>query len=101
AMKPRLLICDEITSALDVSVQAAVIDLLMDLKRDGLSMLFITHNLPLVAEMAESIIIMKNGAITESGATERVLTAPRDSYTRMLLEAAPRVDRQPMPIPAL
>ncbi|ASW10863.1 peptide ABC transporter ATP-binding protein (plasmid) [Rhizobium sp. 11515TR] len=91
AMDPRLLICDEITSALDVSVQASVVDLLMELKRDGLSMLFITHNLPLVSEIAESIIIMKNGVVAESGNTAQVLRSPQDEYSRMLLDAAPRV----------
>ncbi|SCB58617.1 peptide/nickel transport system ATP-binding protein [Rhizobium aethiopicum] len=94
AMNPHLLICDEITSALDVSVQAAVVDLLMELKRDGLSMLFITHNLPLVSEIAESIVIMKNGLVTECGSTTQVLRSPQDEYTRLLLEAAPRVQAQ-------
>ncbi len=93
AMNPHLLICDEITSALDVSVQAAVVDLLQDLKRDGLSMLFITHNLPLVSEIAGSIIIMKNGVVAESGNASHVLRSPQDEYTRMLLDAAPRVVR--------
>ncbi|NKE91081.1 ABC transporter ATP-binding protein [Rhizobium sp. BGM003] len=91
AMDPDLLICDEITSALDVSVQAAVIDLLMELKRDGLSMLFITHNLPLVSEIAESIIILKNGEVVERGSAAGVLRAPRHEYTKLLLDAAPRV----------
>ncbi|RVD57667.1 ABC transporter ATP-binding protein [Mesorhizobium sp. M2D.F.Ca.ET.185.01.1.1] len=92
AVKPKLLVCDEITSALDVSVQAAVVELLLDLKKDGLAMLFITHNLPLVSEIAQSIIIMKDGSIVEAGRTNEVLRSPKHSYTRMLLEAAPRLD---------
>ncbi|RUX52725.1 ABC transporter ATP-binding protein [Mesorhizobium sp. M4A.F.Ca.ET.050.02.1.1] len=92
AVKPKLLVCDEITSALDVSVQAAVVELLLDLKRDGLAMLFITHNLPLVSEIAESIIIMKDGSIVEAGRTNDVLRSPKHSYTGMLLDAAPRLN---------
>ncbi|RUW78451.1 ABC transporter ATP-binding protein [Mesorhizobium sp. M4B.F.Ca.ET.215.01.1.1] len=92
ALKPKLLVCDEITSALDVSVQAAVVELLLDLKKDGLAMLFITHNLPLVSEIAQSIIIMKDGNIVEAGRTSEVLHSPQHRYTRMLLEAAPRLN---------
>jgi peptide/nickel transport system ATP-binding protein len=93
ATKPKVMVCDEITSALDVSIQAAVIELLLDLKNDGLSMLFITHNLPLVSKIAESIIIMKDGKIVESGKTEAVLTDPEHEYTQMLLAAAPVLRR--------
>ncbi|PBC03821.1 peptide ABC transporter ATP-binding protein [Mesorhizobium sp. WSM3860] len=92
AMKPKLLVCDEITSALDVSVQAAVVELLLDLKKDGLAMLFITHNLPLVSEIAQSIIILKDGNIVEAGKTNEVLRSPQDLYTKMLLGAAPRLN---------
>jgi peptide/nickel transport system ATP-binding protein len=92
-MKPRLLVCDEITSALDVSVQSAIVDLLRKLKEEGLAMLFITHNLPLVSEIAQTVLIMKDGNIVESGSTHRVLCAPQDAYSRMLLAAAPRMDR--------
>lgn len=93
ATKPRLLVCDEITSALDVSVQAAVIDLLLDLKKDGLAMLFITHNLPLVSEIAETVAIMKGGRIVEIDQTADVLKSPQNEYTKSLLAAAPRLDR--------
>jgi peptide/nickel transport system ATP-binding protein len=89
ATKPKLLICDEVTSSLDVSVQAAVVELLVELKTAGLSMLFITHNLPLVSEMAETIVIMKNGEMVETGKTDDVLSAPEHEYTKMLLAAAP------------
>jgi peptide/nickel transport system ATP-binding protein len=96
AMSPRLLICDEITSALDVSVQATVVELLTELKNDGLSMLFITHNLPLITDLAEFTLIMKDGGIVESGTTLDILSRPRDDYTRMLLAAAPRLDTTPV-----
>lgn len=91
AMSPRLLICDEITSALDVSVQATVVELLTELKNDGLSMLFITHNLPLITDLAEFTLIMREGRIVEDGKTTDMLSRPRDDYTRMLLAAAPRL----------
>jgi peptide/nickel transport system ATP-binding protein len=91
AMSPRLLICDEITSALDVSVQATVVELLTELKNDGLSMLFITHNLPLITDLAEFTLIMREGRIVENGKTIDLLSRPRDDYTRMLLAAAPRL----------
>jgi peptide/nickel transport system ATP-binding protein len=91
AMSPRLLICDEITSALDVSVQATVVELLTELKNDGLSMLFITHNLPLITDLAEFTLIMREGRIVENGKTIDMLSRPRDDYTRMLLAAAPRL----------
>jgi peptide/nickel transport system ATP-binding protein len=91
AMSPRLLICDEITSALDVSVQATVVELLTELKNDGLSMLFITHNLPLITDLAEFTLIMREGRIVENGKTIDMLSRPQDDYTRMLLAAAPRL----------
>jgi peptide/nickel transport system ATP-binding protein len=90
AAKPDLLVCDEVTSALDVSVQAAVLELLTELQRElGLSMLFITHNLGVVACVADSVLVMDRGRVCESGAVGRVLTDPGDDYTRRLLAAAP------------
>jgi peptide/nickel transport system ATP-binding protein len=71
-------------------VQAAVLELLQELRRDlHLSMLFITHNLGVVACIADSVLVMDHGRICEAGAVDTVLTAPRDDYTRRLLEAAP------------
>jgi peptide/nickel transport system ATP-binding protein len=88
--KPDLLICDEVTSALDVSVQAAVIELLQELQRDlRLSMLFITHNLGVVASIADSVLVMEQGSLCESGTVTEVLTMPSHDYTRRLLSAAP------------
>jgi peptide/nickel transport system ATP-binding protein len=90
AAQPDLLICDEITSALDVSVQAAVLELLQDLRRDlRLSMLFITHNLGVVACIADAVLVMEHGSIRESGRVDTVLSAPDHDYTRRLLQAAP------------
>ena len=90
AAQPDLLICDEVTSALDVSVQAAVLELLQDLQRDlRLSMLFITHNLGVVACIADSVLVMDRGSLCETGTVAQVLTMPRHDYTRRLLSAAP------------
>jgi peptide/nickel transport system ATP-binding protein len=88
--QPDLLICDEITSSLDVSVQAAVLELLQDLRRDlHLSMLFITHNLGVVASIADTVLVMERGSLCETGSVDEVLSAPSNDYTRSLLEAAP------------
>ncbi|HYX86759.1 MAG TPA: ABC transporter ATP-binding protein [Gaiellales bacterium] len=90
AAKPDLLVCDEVTSALDVSVQAAVLELLSELRRDlRLSMLFITHNLGVVACIADSVLVMDQGALCEAGRVREVLATPADEYTRRLLSAAP------------
>jgi peptide/nickel transport system ATP-binding protein len=90
AAKPDLLICDEVTSALDVSVQAAVVELLQELQRDlGLSMLFITHNLGVVACIADTVLVMNQGTVCEAGSVGEVLSTPSDDYTRRLLSAAP------------
>ncbi len=89
AVKPRVLVCDEPTSALDVSVQAQILNLLADLQRDeGLSMLFITHNLAAVGYLAHRVAVMKEGKIIETGATRDILTRPQHPYTQSLLAAA-------------
>jgi peptide/nickel transport system ATP-binding protein len=85
-----LLICDEVTSALDVSVQAAVLELLQELRRElQLSMLFITHNLGVVACIADSVLVLDRGVICEGGAVDKILNEPAHDYTRRLLDAAP------------
>jgi peptide/nickel transport system ATP-binding protein len=90
--KPSVLICDEITSALDVLVQAAVVELLLELQRDlGLSMLFVTHNLPLVRSLAQHVAVMADGKIVEFGPTEHVLTNPDQEYTKRLLADTPSI----------
>jgi peptide/nickel transport system ATP-binding protein len=92
AAKPDLLICDEVTSALDVSVQAAVLEVLQELQRElRLSMLFITHNLGVVACIADFVLVMDHGSLCETGSVAQVLSAPSHDYTRRLLSAAPRL----------
>jgi len=91
--KPEVLVCDEVTSALDVLVQAAIVDLLADLQSDlGLAMLFVTHNLPLVRSIADRTAVMADGRIVEVGPTEAVLTRPEQEYTRRLLADTPQIN---------
>lgn len=92
-LEPRFILCDEITSALDVSVQAGILRLLRRLvDEDGLGMLFITHNMGVVEYLADRMAVMHQGRLVESGATQNVLRAPREDYTRALLAAVPRLD---------
>jgi peptide/nickel transport system ATP-binding protein len=91
--KPSILICDEVTSALDVSVQAAIVELLGSLQRDlGLSMVFVTHNLPLVRSIAQKVAVLMNGSIVEYGATADLLANPQETYTRELIENTPSLE---------
>jgi peptide/nickel transport system ATP-binding protein len=88
-----LLICDEITSALDVSIQAVIMQLLDELKREhGLSMLFIMHNLALVGSIAENVSVLIGGRVVETGPTAMVTSNPRSAETRELLKNTPRLD---------
>jgi ABC-type glutathione transport system ATPase component len=89
AVKPRLLVCDEAVSALDVSVQAQILRLLDDLRqRHNLSMLFISHDLGVVHQIADRIAVMRRGVLVEEGPATDVLSAPQHEYTQSLLDAA-------------
>jgi len=95
ACRPRLLIADEPTTALDVTVQAQILDLMRQLRREyGMAILFITHDLGVVAEIADRVSVMYAGQIVETGSVRDVLQRPRHPYTRALMGALPRIDRR-------
>ncbi|MBN6519671.1 ABC transporter ATP-binding protein [Acinetobacter pittii] len=100
ACEPKLLIADEPTTALDVTIQKQIIDLLESLrKRRQMSMFFITHDLALVGEIADKVIVMRHGEIREQGAAEEVLEQPKDVYTRALLYCRPQMSQRPYRLP--
>ncbi|NSZ75894.1 ABC transporter ATP-binding protein [Agrobacterium tumefaciens] len=89
ALEPKLIICDEAVSALDVSVQAQVVALLDKLRREmGLSFIFIAHDLPVVRDFADHVMVMQRGEVVEFGTVRQVFEAPREAYTRALLSAS-------------
>ncbi|MFX5833349.1 ABC transporter ATP-binding protein [Acinetobacter baumannii] len=100
ACEPKLLIADEPTTALDVTIQKQIIDLLESLRqRRQMSMLFITHDLALVGEIADQVIVMRHGEIREQGAAKQVLEQPKDVYTRALLYCRPQMSQRPYRLP--
>jgi len=93
ALNPKLIVCDEPVSALDVSIQAQILNLLKDLQGEfGLTYLFVAHDLAVVRTMSDDIAVMNKGKIVEAGPAERVYTQPQDEYTKALLAAVPVPD---------
>ena len=102
ACEPKLLIADEPTTALDVTVQRQIINLMARLQeKHKMSMLFISHDLALVGEVARQVIVMRNGVVREAGESEQIFSAPKDSYTRALLACRPRLDTRPKRLPVI
>jgi peptide/nickel transport system ATP-binding protein len=93
-VKPKVLLCDEVTSALDVSVQAQILHLLSDLRKElNLSILFISHDMQVVRALSDLVLVMYFGKIVERGEAGTVLTEPKHEYTRKLLAAVPTIRR--------
>jgi peptide/nickel transport system ATP-binding protein len=91
SMQPEIIVCDESVSALDVSVQATVLNLLLDLQEEfGLAYVFISHDLAVVKYMADDILVMSQGAIVERGSSDDIYARPQHAYTRQLLAAIPK-----------
>jgi peptide/nickel transport system ATP-binding protein len=102
ACEPELLIADEPTTALDVTIQRQILDLLAGLQRKrNMSVLFITHDLAVVGDIADHVIVMRHGQIREQGSVKQVFTQPADAYTRALLACRPRVDTRPKVLPVI
>lgn len=102
ACEPKLLIADEPTTALDVTIQKQIIDLIEALrKKHRMSVLFITHDLALVGEIADRVIVMRNGEIREQGDVRQILEAPKDGYTKALLRCRPSLDSRPWRLPVI
>jgi oligopeptide/dipeptide ABC transporter ATP-binding protein len=95
ACNPALLIADEPTTALDVTIQAQIIDLMQKLQAElGMSIMFITHNLGVVAEIADRVVVMYAGLVVEEGDVWSVFAAPRHPYTRALMASIPRLEKE-------
>ncbi|HET7097870.1 MAG TPA: dipeptide ABC transporter ATP-binding protein, partial [Casimicrobiaceae bacterium] len=102
ACEPKLLIADEPTTALDVTIQKQILDLIAELqRRHQMAVLFITHDLAVVGEIADYVVVMRNGEIKEQGPSKRVFENPQDSYTQALLQCRPRLDRRPVRLPVI
>jgi peptide/nickel transport system ATP-binding protein len=93
AVEPEVILCDEVVSSLDVSVQASILELLAGLARDRhVALLFVTHDLAVVRSIADRVCVMRDGHVRESADTKRIFGSPEDAYTRELLAAVPRPD---------
>ena len=102
ACEPKLLIADEPTTALDVTIQKQILELIAQLQhKHQMSVLFITHDLALVADIADQIVVMQNGEVRESGDRRQILEAPQHPYTQALLACRPRPDKRPMRLPVV
>ena len=102
ACEPKLLIADEPTTALDVTIQKQIMDLIAALqKKHHMSVLFITHDLGLVGEIADHVIVMRHGEVRETGEVRQVFEAPQDSYTKALLHCRPSLDERPWRLPVI
>jgi peptide/nickel transport system ATP-binding protein len=102
ACEPKLLIADEPTTALDVTIQKQILDLIAELqRRHQMSVLFITHDLAVVGEIADYVVVMRNGEIREQGPARTVFENPQDAYTKALLQCRPRLDRRPVRLPVI
>ena len=102
ACEPKLLIADEPTTALDVTIQKQILELIADLQRKHrMSVLFITHDLAVVGEIADHVVVMRNGEVREQGAAKSVFENPQDAYTKALLQCRPRLDRRPVRLPVI
>jgi peptide/nickel transport system ATP-binding protein len=102
ACEPKLLIADEPTTALDVTIQKQIVDLIARLQRErGMSVLFITHDLGLVGEIADRVVVMRHGEVREEGEAKQVLGNPQDGYTRALLACRPPLDARPIRLPVI
>jgi ABC-type oligopeptide transport system ATPase subunit len=99
ALSPQLLICDEIVSALDVSVQAQVLKLLKALQRHrSLTLVLISHDLAVVSQVCDRVVVMKSGRVVEEGAVPAIFETPEHSYTKGLIHAAMTLERSPAPL---
>ena len=93
ASRPRLLICDEPTSALDVSIQAQILNLLKDIQDElYLTMLFISHDLPVIRQMCNRIVVLKDGNVCEINDSEKLFNQPQHSYTKHLIDLMPKIE---------
>jgi peptide/nickel transport system ATP-binding protein len=102
ACEPKLLIADEPTTALDVTIQKQILDLISELqRRHQMSVLFITHDLAVVGEIADRVVVMRHGEIREQGTAKEVFENPQDAYTRALLQCRPHLENRPLRLPVI